>query len=1125
MGRLTLVAFTIASISLARVSAQPSGGIRGKYFVVEIDDFKSEPLASISKTARFALKGEVEPDLANLRSFLIETFPLVEKDGPLPGLASYIKASKAYLVSDPERAELPSGRWKIEYKTYDVNFTSAFSRRMKDVARFLFPAGSNTSALDQGNVGVLSGSMTSRWVTDDTASALAIEVRVTLGLTDTQGEEIESVEGVAAAEPVKKSYWSTVNRIQDLATRALLSATERAGNQLASSPKVAAFLQSLERPSGLIANARFDDLLSLAPNGCLDAGEEGLLRIRVRNQGPGPAYGVVVRISGTMPQAIVTEGGTVGDLLPDSEKEVLLRIQGGVDLRSEGARLSIEISEKRGYGARPLVLDLTTRPLVPPQLEVADLALNDRASPAHGDGDGRPANGETIEAIVRVRNSGLGDAVGVVVTASSPRVAGVEIPEPRVTIPRITPGSSEEARFLVRLPIAIAAGDLALRFDLVESRGSRVASATKEQSWKLQIKRPGIELVTRLYDGNSTGSIGNRDGHVNNSERIEVAVTATNRGDLPARGVRIAVESADPGLVLRPPSFELGDLPPRAEAPPQRFVFDVPRTLGRDRPVEDLRFALNVTQQDFPGQREPIALAFRALRPILTLDSEMPPTLARGSGGELVLRLRNSGDLDGEAVAVEVLSDLEGVDLLNERSVPSRTYKQSLGDLSTEQGITELRIGLNLRRSAALGVAPLRIRVTQKDFPPVERGLFLTVAEEPATVVVAVPRVEASPVPARPLRAPPASATISFVSNTPGQHLLTDAVALRFEIQSSGELAEVRATRNERALPLEGARRAPSGEPGVTAVQYELPVLLDPGENRFEVVALTREGLRSARSLTLFRDHEVGRLWVVAIGVGKFQEPTIGGLNYPDDDARDVLNYFRDAFELPAEQLFLRIDEKATLREIKSTLGTQLMKRATDPRDTVIIYFAGHGMRDRIAGSLDPDGLSKYFLPYDASLGDLYSTALEMDEVTNILRRLTPERVVILLDSCFSGAAGGRSPFDPQSPGERAPISGEFLDRMAHIGKGRVVLAASGPNESAQEDADLGHGVFTYYLLQGLRGAADGDGNGEIDVHEIYRYLSEKVSKATRGKQNPQLKEPDLVGQILLGRGAVRRPK
>jgi uncharacterized caspase-like protein len=94
---------------------------------------------------------------------------------------------------------------------------------------------------------------------------------------------------------------------------------------------------------------------------------------------------------------------------------------------------------------------------------------------------------------------------------------------------------------------------------------------------------------------------------------------------------------------------------------------------------------------------------------------------------------------------------------------------------------------------------------------------------------------------------------------------------------------------------------------------------------------------------------------------------------------------------------------------------------------------------------------------------------------------------------------------------------------MAHAGKGRVVLAASGPNESAQERADLGHGVFTYYLLEGLRGAADANGDGEVDVNEAYAYVSEQVSHATHGAQNPKLELPELVGQIVIGHTTIRR--
>jgi len=100
---------------------------------------------------------------------------------------------------------------------------------------------------------------------------------------------------------------------------------------------------------------------------------------------------------------------------------------------------------------------------------------------------------------------------------------------------------------------------------------------------------------------------------------------------------------------------------------------------------------------------------------------------------------------------------------------------------------------------------------------------------------------------------------------------------------------------------------------------------------------------------------------------------------------------------------------------------------------------------------------------------------------------------------------------------------------MAHAGSGRAVLAASGPDEAAEEDPDLGHGIFTYHLLEGLRGAADSilDGeispDGNITILELYKYISNKVSKATRGKQTPMLKAPELAGEILVTEGLSDR--
>ncbi len=263
-----------------------------------------------------------------------------------------------------------------------------------------------------------------------------------------------------------------------------------------------------------------------------------------------------------------------------------------------------------------------------------------------------------------------------------------------------------------------------------------------------------------------------------------------------------------------------------------------------------------------------------------------------------------------------------------------------------------------------------------------------------------------------------------------------------------------------------------------------------------------------------------GKVWVVAIGISNYENPGIKDLALARADALAVANYYREQLGLPPEQIFVRVDEQATLRELKSLLGTELVNKAHQAEDTVILYFAGHGKKESDIGSQDYDGYSKYLLPYDADPGDLFSSALSMEQMVRILQRLRPERVVLLVDACFSGAiGGGRSPYDP-TESTRSDVSDEFLSRIANSGRGRVILTASGVNEVAWERKDLGHGIFTYYLLAGLGGEADDDQDGNVDIDEVYKFTWRKVSGLTDGRQNPVKKAPNQVGSLVLGRSA-----
>ena len=98
----------------------------------------------------------------------------------------------------------------------------------------------------------------------------------------------------------------------------------------------------------------------------------------------------------------------------------------------------------------------------------------------------------------------------------------------------------------------------------------------------------------------------------------------------------------------------------------------------------------------------------------------------------------------------------------------------------------------------------------------------------------------------------------------------------------------------------------------------------------------------------------------------------------------------------------------------------------------------------------------------------------------------------------------------------RANISDAFLNRLSRE-KGRIIITASSDSEVSKESDDLKHGYFTYYLLKGLKGAADVDGDGFIDVNETSSYLNREVPKATGQKQHP-VKKGEAEGQVVIGR-------
>ncbi len=951
---------------------------------------------------------------------------------------------------------------------------------------------------------------------------VALSLAGDIEISARHGEAIDLVRADYTASPKRPMVWSEQSSAKAKAETALTETLQSLAEKIAGSRSLRSYLEQLAeqraRPSDLEATVTFDDSEGLLPNGRLDAGEEARVQVALSNRGPGPAYGIKVRLSAESHYVTAPDPIEIGDLDPGERIDVSFIVRAKIDLPQERLDLRVNVEEKRGYNAQPVRLRISGDKLSKPRLEIIDVVLDDTSPPSYGDGDGQPATGETIQAIVRIRNTGVGDAGRVALELSSP-LADVQLIEPHAYLRVIPVNQIREARFLLRIPPTVDSAILELQFSAVENRGHKVARVDLVRQWPIRAKRPRIEVSYRFFDGNSPNSTGNSDGHASNNEQIEFALVTSNRGQLDAREVSLSVESLSPKIEIGSALLKIGDIPAGTEAPEQRFTLSIPRWFTHDDVPKKLRLRTKISQQDFPTSQDEIVVAFRPMRPVLKAAVGVLPQLAVGDTGELVIRVRNEGDLKAEDVRVKLSTDVKGLAFLDENDVPIRSATFALGPLRETAVSQNVRVKVQARRSLTPGEAPIELAISERDFGSVNETLYLNITGEEELVVSAVPDVR----PPAGVVAIPIPPVVAFLRPERGAHVTVKRQTIPFKVQYLGELVELRLTHNRKAIPLgapiEGT--APSPDPAIMAVErYDVSVELTPGPNHFEITAISNTS-ESKATFSLTYDTDGGTIWVVAIGISDYSDPKVPDLKYADADARKLHDYYRTNLALPANQVILLTDQNATLKEMRSLLGTRLARLSTHADDTVIIYFAGHGIRKNDGASRSEDGFSKYLLPFDADPDDPYATALRSEELILISRMLQSQRVVFILDSCFSGSAlGGRTLADPYGA-NRAAIDDSFLVDVVQAGSGRVILTASRANEVARELPDLGHGVFTYHLLRGLRGAADRNTDGNIDASELYAYVEDKVLESTEGNQHPGFKG-DLDGQIIVGRSSIR---
>ncbi|MBI4428799.1 MAG: caspase family protein [Ignavibacteriales bacterium] len=294
--------------------------------------------------------------------------------------------------------------------------------------------------------------------------------------------------------------------------------------------------------------------------------------------------------------------------------------------------------------------------------------------------------------------------------------------------------------------------------------------------------------------------------------------------------------------------------------------------------------------------------------------------------------------------------------------------------------------------------------------------------------------------------------------------------------------------------------------------QIQLTIKSKDGERFSKTVGVTRKGtftttLPSSGTLPGIsgkKETSIGpQRWAVVVGISEYANSNIPKLQFADRDAQAFAEFLRteEGGKIDTDHMRVLINQDATVANVQDALYN-FLGQAID-KDFVVIYFAGHGAPEPARPT------NTYLLTHDANPSQLATTAFPMFRIKEVLERyITSKKVVVLSDACHSGAIS----VDFATRGLGVTEENRFNEYLADLAKakeGTIVFTASAAGEVSQEFPDLGHGAFTYYLLEGMRGKADLDNDYTVTINELMLYVEEQVKRRTRGAQNPTRSQTD----------------
>ncbi len=244
--------------------------------------------------------------------------------------------------------------------------------------------------------------------------------------------------------------------------------------------------------------------------------------------------------------------------------------------------------------------------------------------------------------------------------------------------------------------------------------------------------------------------------------------------------------------------------------------------------------------------------------------------------------------------------------------------------------------------------------------------------------------------------------------------------------------------------------------------------------------------------------------YALFVGVGNTYYPS-WSLPVTVKDAQALVSIFTDPnlCSYPNNEQHIRFlhDTGATRQAILDGLDWLRSQAATDSEATIVVYYSGHGWLDQSTGLY-------YLIPHDVKPHNISKSALSATTLTDTLRTIQARRLLVAIDSCHAeGMAEAKNEEEIDLPlgfTKAAPPKG-MIDILKQ-GEGRAVFTSSRGTQLSYIRPDQTMSIYTYHLIEALRGAGNREGDTEVRLSNLMNHLGKTVLASTRQfHQNEQI--------------------